>query len=242
MELNICVCDDDGVAVGMITGALSGILEKKGVRADISAYRDVRALEEDMRLKAFDLILLDIDMPGTDGIEFARRLREERNAAEILFVSGCENRVFESFRVEPLGFVRKNRFLKDLMVYVDAFLKKHGRKEVRTITVTHNKSILRLSVDEIVYIEGALKKQRIFTSDAEYVLSSSMKQAEEDLAPLGFIRIHSGYLVNYRYIKLIDIRDVVLTDGRRLPVSRSRVKEAREKFFAFMRESGSLKL
>ena len=69
-----------------------------------------------------------------------------------------------------------------------------------------------------------------------------MKQAEEDLAPLGFIRIHSGYLVNYRYIKLIDIRDVVLTDGRRLPVSRSRVKEAREKFFAFMRESGSLKL
>ena len=83
MELNICVCDDDGVAVGMITGALSGILEKKGVRADISAYRDVRALEEDMRVKAFDLILLDIDMPGyTEMLIEARQIAVKRMVDE----------------------------------------------------------------------------------------------------------------------------------------------------------------
>lgn len=241
--MDICVCDDDEIAVGMIAGAVEGSLKKRGVFANITTCRNADMLREATRTKVFDLILLDIDLSGDDGIGIAARLRESRDSTDIIFVSGCENRVFESLKVEPIGFVRKNSFMKDLGTYMDVFLRRYAARDGMTVTVTHNKSILRLAVDDIIYIEGALKKQRISVKGGgEYTLSSSMKQAERDLGPFGFIRIHSGFLVNYRYIKLIGERDVVLNDGRRLPVSRNRVKEVRERYFDLMRGGRNIEL
>lgn len=244
--LKIAICDDDAVAIGIISGALGGMLEKKAISAEICTFRAAKELEYAMRSTAFDLILLDIDLPDANGIDLGTKLRESGNKTHIIFVSGHENSVFEAFKCEPIGFVRKSRFLQDLTVYLDIFLKKREEsgENAKTLSVKCKKQTLILSVENIVYIEGALKNQRIVVAGSaeEYLLTSSMKKLEEELSPYGFIRFHSGYLVNYRYIKLIKNHEVLLKTGKLLPVSRGQMHSSRERFFELMRKNGVLSI
>ncbi len=243
-RLKIAICDDDAVALGIVSGALGGLLEKREIQADITTYRNAAELEVAMRAAAFDLILLDIDLPDVNGIDFFAKSRKEGNRTQIMFVSGHENSVFDAFKCEPAGFVRKSHFLKDLTVYIDLFLKKYkeNRTSVKTLSVKSKKQILLISVEDITYIESFLKNQHIFAVNGseEYQITSSMKKLEEELAPYGFIRIHNGYLVNYRYIKLFTNCDVQLTNGKSLLVSRGRMHSARERFMELMSENGVL--
>ncbi len=233
--LKIAICDDDALSIGVVSGAVNGLIEKKNVAADVSTFRSAHELEQAMLHTAFDLIFMDINLPDANGIDFGAKLRAAGSKTHIIFVSGNENSVFDSFKCEPIGFVRKSRFLKDLVSCFELFMKKREDERgsnAKTVSVKCKKRILLISVDDIVYIEGALKQQRIFVvgSDEEYVMSSSMKKLEEELAPHGFIRIHSGYLVNYRFIKIINKTEVKLKDGRCLPVSRGQMKALRERF------------
>lgn len=245
--LRIAVCDDDALAIGVVSGTVSGLLEKKDMTAEISTFRNARELEHAMRQTAFDLIFMDINLPDANGIDFGTKLRDAGSKTQIIFVSGNENSVFDSFKCEPIGFVRKSRFLKDLVSCFELFLKRRDETDgagAKTISVKCKKQVLLISVDNILYVEGALKLQRVFVSgnSEEYIISSSMKKLEEELAPYGFIRIHSGYLVNYRYIKLIDKNEVRLKDGRSLPISRGQMKALRERFMELKSKNGIISI
>ena len=94
MAIRIAVCDDDVLAVGAIRGAVEKVLNEQGLAVEISEYYAVKTLRSALQQQSFDLLLLDIDMPGISGIEFGRMLRREKNDTDIIFVSNCENRVF----------------------------------------------------------------------------------------------------------------------------------------------------
>ncbi len=73
-------------------------------------------------------------------------------------------------------------------------------------------------------------------------LRKQMQQLEEELSAQGFLRIHKGYLVNYRFIRKICDMDVILTTEERLPVSRRRLTEIREGYMELMQSEGALML
>lgn len=122
-KLHIAVCDDDVTAREVISGSLKGVFAQHGVDAVLESYGSADALGADLCSKAFDLLLLDIDMPGTDGITFADHLRAEQNNIEIIYISNREDRVFDSLRSMPCGFIRKSRFLQDTAEIVNLYLK-----------------------------------------------------------------------------------------------------------------------
>lgn len=67
-----------------------------------------------------------------------------------------------------------------------------------------------------------------------------MKDLEEQLADKGFLRIHKGYLVNYRFIRRLKNTEAVLTNGEELPISRLRVQEIRNQYLEFMQGGGNI--
>lgn len=242
--MRIGICDDDEISLGMVTGALSKYLEKKNIKADVDVLSTGQELINNLKTINYDLLLLDIDLDQADGIEIAKKLYEERNEAEVIFVSGCENRVFDSLKVEPLGFVRKRYFIKDFSYYLDIFFDKHEQKsDIPRLLVNQGKDKIYIDPIDIVYIEGQLKKQIIFLTDKrKFSVFSSMKELEKMLVPIGFIRIHNGYLVNYKFIKKISGEEIVLKPDIVLPVARNRSKQVRESFFNLIRENKYLKI
>lgn len=236
--MNIAILDDDAVSIGMLSGIVGSLFEQEGIKANILKFSTIREIEYAMNTVVFDLILLDINLSNTSGIDFAKKLRDRKDKTDILFVSGCENKVFDTFSVEPVGFVRKNHCLKDITAYLNKWIQKYelSQKEQNLISIKFNNQILSVSLNEVVYIEGMLKKQVVHVNEKkeEYLIESSMKDLEKKLEAFGFIRIHNGYLVNYRYIRLINNDEVILKDGTKLFVSRRRLQEVREIFMKLM--------
>ena len=243
--INIAICDDDKTSANIIYGSVENIFLMHGTEARMFTYSSARALVEGMKNHVFDLILLDIEMPGTDGIALGRALRERGMSGDIIFISGREDRVFETFEVHPFGFVRKNTFVKDISAVIEAYIDKYNEdKDVCSILVNSKEGMMALSVAKIMYIEGDRKDQLVHMENTErpVVISRSMEKLEEELSPSGFVRIHKGYIVSCRYIRVIGQQDLTLTDGTVLPVSRRKAKEIRGAYMEFVRDRNSPKL
>lgn len=242
-RLHVAVCDDDEAAIGIIGSSLKDVFAQHGVEVGVSLFTSAVELQRSMRVRRYDLLLLDIDMPQLDGITFARELRESGSDIDIMYISNREDKVFDSLRVAPVGFIRKSRFLQDMSEIVGTYLQsRKSRHEISSIVLRKNGLIRPVRAEVVEYIEGHRKEQVLHLKDGdeELTMRSSMKSLEDELAPAGFIRIHQGYLVNFRFIKLIGEGGVELTTGETLPISRRKTTEVRSRYLELIEKEGQM--
>lgn len=241
-KLYLAICDDDASVLSIVSGAICSAFRKHRITAEVEVFRRTRDLEQRMKEHDFDLIFQDIDMPGTDGITFAKRLRAGNSRTDIIFVSSREDRVFDALRANPGGFVRKSRFLEDVSEVIDLWMKKRPQAERTKLVVQSKEGTLNFPLDTVLYIEGSGKLQQIHVArrGEPVAVRRSMQELEESLSAAGFLRIHKGYLVNYRFIRRLEEDNAVLTNGERIPLSRRRVQEIRNRYLELMQGGGSL--
>ena len=242
-KLRVAACDDDRAALDIIVSSLKSVFAQHGVDAEVSVYGSADALAADMGARGFDLLLLDIDMPGTDGISFARTLRQDENRIDIIYISNREDLVFDSLRVAPCGFIRKSRFLEDMSSIVDTYVSaRPGHHNTPRLVVQTREGVLSIPLDKLIYIEGARKTQlaHVLNQAQPSPLHKSMQELDAELSPQGFLRVHKGYLVNYCFIQLIEDTDILLTTGVRVPLSRRKLPEVKDRFMELMQNNGAM--
>ena len=234
---HIALCDDDRSAIPVISGAARSAFESRGFQVNLDTFTAGSDLLTALEQRPYDLILLDIDMPGLDGIEVGKRVKAYDHAIPVVFVSECEDRVFESFSVQPLGFVRKSNFLNDIAAVVEMYEKyRDMTQSAEHVEFAARTSLVSLRISQIRYMEGSRNYQMVFLIDQDepVEIKMTMEKLEEKMKPYGFIRIHKGYLVNYRFIRRIDTNQVVLMDGTELPIGRSKAQEVRGQYLALL--------
>ena len=237
MKIKIALCDDDSRALPIIAGAAESTFLTHAIHTDIHKFQSGQALLDAMEETYYNLLLLDIEMPAMDGIDLARKIRAKNDDAKIVFVSEAESRVFESFLVQPLGFVRKSNFLNDISAVAELYIKTIEQENTGNyLDFTTRTGILTLKSRQIVYIEGSRNYQLLNVegrSDAMEI-KMTMDKLEEMTGPLGFIRIHKGFLVNYHYIQHLSSTTAVLQNGTSLPIGRSKAQEVKMKYLALI--------
>ena len=240
MKIKIALCDDDAKALPVIAGAAESAFQEKGIYTDIRRFNSGRALLQAMEQTRFHIVLLDIEMPGMDGIAVGKRLRELGDGTHIVYVSEAESRVFESFLVQPLGFVRKSNFLNDIAAVVELYVKTCSQDERGDYLEFQTRSgLLTLKSRQIRYIEGSRYYQLLYLEGQKEPteVKMTMDKLEEATRTHSFIRIHKGYLVNYRCIQRISASAVTLLDGTQLPIGRSKAAEVKSKYLSILGES-----
>lgn len=241
-KINLAICDDDASVLSIVSGAVCSAFSKHGMDAAVDVFQRSRDLEIRMKEREYDLIFLDIDMPGMDGITFAKRLRASNYHTDIIFISSREDKVFEALRTNPGGFVRKSRFLEDVPEFVGLWLKNRPREEAKKLVIQTRETTYTFALDTLLYIESSGKNQQIHVVNRgePVVIRRSMQDLEDGLTRSGFLRIHKGYLVNYRFIRRLEEDEALLTNGERLPLSRRRVQEIRNQYLELMQQNNSL--
>ena len=237
MKIKIALCDDDVKALPVIAGAAESAFQEKGIYTDIHRFTSGKALLQAMEQTRFQVILLDIEMPGMDGIAVGKRIRAQGGDTQIVYVSEAESRVFESFLVQPLGFVRKSNFLNDIAAVVELYVKTCSQDERGDYIEFHTRSgILALKSRQIRYIEGSRNYQLLYLEGQQEPteVKMTMEKLEAATRLYDFIRIHKGYLVNYRYIQRISAASVTLLDGTQLPIGRSKAAEVKSKYLSIL--------
>lgn len=240
-KINIAICDDEILLLPQLASVIKGLFLNHNLETNPDTFSSAAELLTHLYCSdSYDVYFLDIDIPEQDGLMLAEKIRIKNPKALILFVSAKEERVYETFRVQPLAFVRKSHFSRDIQGAMDTLIR-HLQKPPDTMLTFYDElgHAVLLNLTRITYVEAKEKYQDIVSIDGHQMIRCSISDLEQALTPHHFIRIHRGYLVNYRYIYRIDANQIVLDNGQKLPLSRLRKKEVQLLFLKYARTSKS---
>ena len=242
---NVAICDDEREALELLGPAVRSALRNRNVDAAIDLFARPKDLLNRMETVHYDLLFLDIEMPGMSGLELAQKLRKDGNLIDIIYISNREDLVFDALRTNPRGFIRKTRLIQDVSGVIDTYLStRQSSEQPKTLIVKDRDQVIYIPLDKLRYIEGSGKNQMAYIvgKDQPLELHKSMQDLEQELSSQGFLRIHKGYLLNYRFIRRIGDNEVVLTNGENLPVSRRKQQEIKEAYLSLMQNEGGVML
>lgn len=239
-HLTIALCDDDSLFRHSMVKTLEQCFASHGISIRTEESGSARELLALMTHRSVDLIFLDIDMPQTDGIALGQQLRTLGCTTDIVYVSNLDERVYEIFSVHPWSYIRKSRFSQELPGVIGEYVWSLRHRARQLVLQNTDGQVQAFGPEDILFVEavGKIQKLVLAACDRPFLVRSALHDLEEMLIPLGFIRVHKGFLVNYRCIRKITSRSVILDTGEELPIGRDRLKQARESYLSLMKWKG----
>lgn len=237
--MNVAICDDDLDIVKKINEEIRNIFRDLKEEVQIYTFTSgiglVGSVEEDY--KNYDIILLDIDMPGISGLDVAKKLRDNNDDVIIVFVSSHEKYVFDSLEYRPFRYIRKNRIMEELKLAIRAACVLYKKNAKKYILIKTDDGEYRIEQSDIYYIEMVKRKLHIHLTDNKVLaIWKSMKDFYKNVENEEFVKIHSGCAVNIKYIREYSKYDVTIDNGEKLLASRSGIKELKENLARYWSE------
>ena len=180
----------------------------------------------------YDVLILDIQMPGINGMELARRVREADGDIVIVFAAGVSDYLEEGYEVEALHYLVKPLSQEKLERCMEKALKR--RRQERFVTVHGGEGILKISQERINYVE-ARGRGCCVGRVKELEARESLSEMESLLEPEEFMKCHRSYLCRIGNIRRIDRGSVEFDDGSSIPVSRRLYQQVNRRFMAYFR-------
>lgn len=231
--MNIAICDDEEI----IREQVKGLIEKQKA----GFYFDTYKTGEELLAagKHFDVIFLDIQMDGKNGIETARELRKREEDAILIFITGIREYVFEAFDVAAFHYLLKpieeSRFTE---VFGRAVKEAGKRKEQEQLFIKTRNRNITLDMKEILYVENRGKKLEIHTTKETLEIYAAMSKLEERLNDK-FYRSHRGYLVNMAYITEYGIDSISLSNGESIYLAKEKYSDFVKRYMRYLRNGGT---
>ncbi len=232
MRLQIGICDDETQIQFMIEEFLGQILKEKDIEADIECYGSGEELCKSYEKGMFDLIFLDIEYQGMNGVEIGRFIREEKedDEVEIAYISGETKYAMELFEYQPINFLVKPMKKSDVNHVVEKYILRHQQKD-NVFQYKIGGDIYQVALSDIVYFSSSARKVTIHKRDGEAQFYGSLEQIYSRVKGKRFLYVHKSYIVNYNCIRKMEYEQVTLNDKSIIPISQSRRTAIRKQFF-----------
>lgn len=240
-KMNIVICDDERKVIedvgSICRECLSPDVKLYGFRSAESLLKNLDKIDGDI-----DLFILDIEMPGRDGLWLRKELERYRYGSSIIYLTSHDELVQEAFGRYVIGFVDKVSFLNDKNSLIEKL--KHFEQETKadeTIRVKYDQKVLFIQKRKIILIEA----EHVY-SNLEYVIDEkingsfvterklirkSLKEWEDELGN-NFIRISKRYIINLDYVQRIN-QDIVLKNGKELKIPKVNQKKCRDSYYNY---------
>ncbi len=222
--IKIAMIEDEEEARNTLAKLIKSWAEARGA-GDFSVSEFPNAVMFLTKQKAdFDIVFMDIEMPGFDGLTAANKLRETDPLALIVFVTNMRQYATKGYSVDALDFIVKPPSEKALFSVLDKAKRVLASRMGYDITIKTAHGMRRVSVSEIRYIEVNRHRLTIHLETDSFEAWGSLKDLETQLPSYQFSRCNIGYLVSLAHITAVDGDDVEIS-GERLKISRPKRKE-----------------
>lgn len=184
----------------------------------------------------YDLYLLDILMPCLSGIDLARKVRERGENSEILFLTVTREYAVEAFAVKASGYLVKPVKKGDFEHEVLNCIRNLAPKENPFLLLRIKEGIRKVHIHEIVMVESFNHSRVCTLADGTSVatpatLSSLKEQLREYTC---FFTPHRAYIVNFEYVNGLTTSELIMADGRRIPISRNIYPKLKKAYMAYV--------
>ena len=226
--IRIAVCDDENVIVNQIEHIISEVCKRESIPVNIDVFYSGRELKRQVTSGTkYDIIFLDIQMKGGDGITAAENIRKVDDNVLLIYVSGYDKYMMELFRLDVFSFIKKPI---DNDTFSKTFLEANQKICSKNFffTFKYRNQEYKILCNEILYFESKGRQITTHEKSGEVcVFNGKLSDVEKNLerGKIPFLRIHQSYLVNYFGIRSKTKSEVTLINGVGLPISEERQKK-----------------
>lgn len=220
--LRVALCDDNNNAIESYARLIFQIAEKNQIEIELSSFCSGEELlfqYADIP-QQLDIIYLDILMDKTNGMETAQKLRDSKCKAQIIFLTSCDEYVYEAFDVNAIHYLLKeettiDKFEEVFLTAADLALK----KEAERFTYEFDGETGVIPIEQISYFEISQRLVTVHYGTGEIAkFYTSMEQLEDRLSGKDFVRTHRSFLVHLSYIAKFQHRSLWLRGGEEIPI------------------------
>ena len=179
----------------------------------------------------FELLFLDIEMEGMDGLETAKEIKSRDNNVEIVFLTSHDELIKRAFTVKAFRFLDKNTYMEEIDECLEAFLReKDERKKILVRTLDGE---IRISLKDIWWIEAEHNGSTVWGENWELRCRHSLDEWEQRLNHMIFFRSHRSYIVNFRWVERIEDK-VYMMKNYKLEIAKRRKAELKERYMEYL--------
>lgn len=235
--IHIAICDDSKQDRQILAALFKRYQELHATPLQIHIFQNGFSLLDAIdQGKRFDITILDILMPGENGIEIARNIRVSGADTEIIFLTSSPEYAVDSYEVKAQNYLLKPVTEEKFFASIDSILAELDEKDTASFIIyTTEKQYSRIRVSSLVYGEVTHRTITLHLAD-QTMISAVMTFTEfQDIlkAYPDFIYPHRSYAVNMNYIQYVTKSDIILTDGQKIPLSRNNYMKISEQFLNF---------
>lgn len=235
----IAICDDEPAQARLLSGFVQDWSRDRREPVEINLFPSGDAFwfgwEGD---KAWDILLLDIQMQGTDGLELARRLRDSGSRLPLAFVTGLAGHMAEGFELDAVHYLVKPVSRDKIYLCLDKALQREALQPSLLLEGTEG-GMFRVLESDVALVEASGHRSLVTLAGGEQLeVRSGFRELCARLPEGDFIRCHRCCLVGLRHIYRLQRDCLILDGGRSVPVSRSRFQDVNSAFVSFYRQEG----
>ena len=228
----VVICDDNPIERENLLEVTTHISKSEGYDAEFEVFENAKQMlfELEDKLELIDVILLDINMPGIDGMEAALKLRSNGYIGEIVFTTVSKSHMLGAFDVRAFNYIVKGETDSAKTVrIIKGVLGIASEKSKEYMLFTGIGEYRNIAINDIKYFEVRGKIINVYYGSKSFEFISTIGKLENLLFTKGFLRVHRSFLVSLQYIKTFTYEEVTLIDRTVISVGRkyySGLKEA----------------
>jgi len=245
--MNIAIIEDQKAQREALYQAIQDWLRANAPTGRVMAYQSAESFLFAWEEESFDLLLVDIQLPGESGIALVERLRAKGHETMVVFITGVKEFVFQGYKVNALDYLLKPVSIKDLYAVLEKAQARLARQSPRLLLELGG-VLSEIAIETIHYIEVLGHTSTLFYNrpgnppdvtlleySSRNSLQNWMNSLEEVAGPGVFISPHRSFIVHLGWVSRISRDELKMADGFIVPIARGRWQEVSKAWLAYRR-------
>jgi len=221
--MDIVICEDIEKEATSLWLHINRYINEMNCTVNVVLYNSGDKLLRDFamnKLSDVKIIFLDIYMPGTDGIDTAKKIRESNKDIIIIFTTTSKNHSLEGYSVYALQYLVKPVEYPEVKEVLDICMEKFAAS-LKFIEVLSGRLTVKVYFKDIMYVEVIAQASYIYTTIETHKTFIPLHELEKQLEGNTFIRTQRSYIVNMSHIKKMTADAFILNNDKEIPIRRS---------------------
>lgn len=215
--MNIAICDDEPVFLKQLR---KKIADMKIPDCQIYEFTSGKELLTTFVKGMYEVIILDVEMPELNGLQTAEKIRQVDQSVILAFLTNYAEFAVQGYEVNAFRYILKSQpdylYTQQLTSIFE-----ECEQRFRTYQYSNRNLSFKFRLIDILYFEGHKRKVMIFTSTGELEYNGDFSEVCGELLKYNFILVNKGLLVNLEHIQNIQKYDIILSNGRKVPIGRT---------------------
>jgi two-component system LytT family response regulator len=221
--MKIALCDDNSIFRNDVRVKVEAYFNSLDIIID--EYESGESLLKALQILSYDLLVLDIEMGGIDGLETAKRIRDGGSDMPIILLTSHTEFAMDGYELGVYRFLAKPVQEDKLFGALDQLVQKMGDEQKVMLRVDGEDIIVK--TNDIMYITASNVYLDVVTKDKTYLIRKKLKDMLKELPEDIFMQVHRSNIVNVNYVKSINNTTIVMQDGENISATKQKAADVK---------------